>query len=218
MKRFLTVRNLIVALITGVLIGEMAFISPSSATTIPTPTVRKPATSHPAPCVVGGAGPGGGIVFYVSSTKINVQPKISGGGRCLEAAPKTWAGTGSDLILRWGCFGGKVGTSSAIGTGAKNTAKIMAGCATITIAARKVANLTFGGKSDWFLPSQDELSLMYTLFNSDGASNFAAVSYWSSSARNKYDAWFQGFGSEEFDVNYFNKNLTSYVRPIRAFG
>ncbi len=203
MKKFFIARNLIAALICGVLIGELALVSSVAATAPPN-------------CVIGDIGPGGGIVFYVSSTKINVRKGISSGGRCLEAAPNTWAGTASDPTLRWGCQGTSTpSTGFGIGTGASNTARIMASCGASNIAARRAANLSFNGKSDWFLPSRGELSLMYANLHSAGVGGFVASTYWTSSSASAWDAWIRSFIGIE---NYFSKLSLVRVRPVRAFG
>jgi len=178
-----------------------------------------PTTIPPAACKIGDIGPGGGRVFYVSITKINVQRGISKGGRCLEAAPKTWAGTAKDPTIGWGCDGTLIGgTSFGIGAGASNTAKIMAGCATSGIAPRRAANSTFGGKSDWFLPSKAELSLMYTNLKSATPSlgGFKPRLYRSSSESGASYAWSQSF----YDGSQYssNKFISHRVRVIRAFG
>jgi len=172
-------------------------------------------------CKIGDIGPGGGRVFYVSTKKINVWKGISSGGRCLEAAPKTWVGTSWDPNLLWGCAFTLIGTGSGIGSGASNTAKIMAGCATPGIAAKRAGNLTFGGKSDWFLPSLAELGLIYTNLKSTGIGVFVNSYYWSSSEASGssagLDARRQNFvtGSQWY---VWSKDETWFVRPIRAFG
>ncbi len=174
-------------------------------------------TPPPPTCKIGDIGPGGGRVFYVSTTIINVQRGISEGGRCLEAAPQTWAGIARDPLLRWGCQGTSIiGTRSGIGTGASNTKKIMVGCATSNIAARRAANLTFGGRSDWFLPSRAELYLMRINLHVAGVGGFATGYYWSSSEYNMNRARAQYFiPASQSNISKF---ITGPVRPVRAFG
>ena len=76
------------------------------------------------PCAIGDTGPGGGIVFYDAGS---VQPW----GRYLEAAPEGWSGAPWDPVALW-CsitdtlIPGAMGT--AIGTGAANTANMLAAC------------------------------------------------------------------------------------------
>ena len=149
----------------------------------------------------------GGIVFYLDS---------NGGG--LIAAP-TDQSTGAS----WGCGGtiisGADGT--AIGTGYQNTVDIEAGCPTAGTAADICANLTLGGHSDWFLPSKDELNLMYDNIGQGGVldlgnvGNFANDYYWSSTENDNNYAWNQYFiyGYQNFNVKYFTIN----VRAVRAF-
>jgi len=54
---------------------------------------------------------------------------------------------------------------------------ILAGCTTGVIAAQLADALKFGGKSDWFLPSTDELALIYASRAIIGG--FAADTCWS---------------------------------------
>lgn len=68
---------------------------------------------------------------------------------------------------------------------------------------------------DWFLPSQDELNLMYENLYKNGLGSFARVSYWSSSENSATGAWRQDFNSG--DQGYDSRSIAYRVRPIRAF-
>ena len=157
----------------------------------------------------------GGIIFYLDA---------SGGG--LVAAP-----TDQSSAVEWGCYGNDISGAdgTAIGTGYQNTIDIEAGCTTLFTAADICANLTLGGYSDWFLPSKDELNLMWTnLADSDGdgvnngvtdpnnLGGFANYYYWSSTEIVNNDAWNQYF-TNGFQ-NATNKNFDNgNVRAVRAF-
>ena len=135
----------------------------------------------------------GGIIFY-----------LDGNGGGLVAAP-----TDHNTVVQWGCYETLISGADglAIGTGAQNTIDIVnEGCGE---AADICANLTLGGYSDWFLPSIDELNIMY--LNIGGSNN----EYWSSSVYNANTAWIQNFiyGSQYNDSKYYYAN----VRAVRAF-
>ncbi len=150
---------------------------------------------------IGDTGPAGGIVFYVDGT----------GGSGLEAAPEHQDdGTGAE----WGCYGTYVpgADGTAIGTGALNTAQIVAACGAGT-AAGLADNYTLNGYDDWFLPSFDELNALYAARGIVGG--YARYYYWSSSEYNANNAWSQDF---RIGVPYdFNKDDAFRVRAIRAF-
>ena len=156
----------------------------------------------------------GGIIFYLDS---------NGGG--LIAAPIDQS-TGA----QWGCYGttisGAYGTT--IGTGAQNTVDIDSLCTTAGTAADICANLTLGGYSDWFLPSKDELNLIWTNLadsDGDGSNNgpsdpnnlggFANYIYWSSTNYVQDGAWVQSFINGYQHLNL--KDVNDYVRAVRAF-
>lgn len=168
-------------------------------------------------CVVGDTGPGGGIVFYVSPTVINTVDGVSAGGHYLEAAPNTWNGGDSDPLAVWGCPEALIvgAINIEVGTGAENTKVIDASCTTSGFAADLAINLDFNGQSDWFLPSIDELYLMYTNLWVNGIGGFASE-YWSSNAYLADHAWSQNF-SGGIQIGAFLDSMNS-VRPIRAFG
>ena len=106
-----------------------------------------------ATCPLGDIGPGGGLVF------------LCFGGKTYEMAPKTWNGSASDPALEWSGNTTDLlaGTSAAVGTGAANTAAMIAqpfGGSTSGKAATSAVAYRGGGFSDWFLPSEDELMAM----------------------------------------------------------
>jgi len=70
-----------------------------------------------------------------------------------------------------------------------------------------------GGYSDWYLPSKEELSLLYV--QEDVVSGFGAVNFWSSSESSAFNAWYQNFSSgyQGFNLKYY----VLRVRPVRAF-
>jgi hypothetical protein len=160
---------------------------------------------------VGDIGPGGGLVFLIST------------GVTYEMAPNTWRGSSSDdtPTLSW-CSSmsdnsGAVGT--AVGTGSANTTAMQSpACASgAAVAARAYRG---GGLTDWFLPSRDELNEMYTysLTNGFDSATYGLVgdNYWSSSQSRASYAWGQYLGDGYQDDGYF-KSRSLLVRPIRAF-
>ncbi|MFT7345734.1 MAG: hypothetical protein ACI9CP_000175, partial [Cryomorphaceae bacterium] len=157
----------------------------------------------------------GGIVFYLDGN----------GGGLISAL------TDQSTGVEWGCSGTLISGAdgTAIGTGAQNTIDIQAGCTTSGIAADICANLTLGGYSDWFLPSKDELNLMWTnLADSDGdgfiagptdpnnIGDFANTYYWSSTELDIYGAWLQDYANG-FQTNYEKSSTFINLRAIRAF-
>ena len=150
----------------------------------------------------------GGIIAYIDASGIH---------GLIEAPNNQSNGTG------WGCSGTEISGADAlhIGSGNQNTIDIMAGCSEVGIAARLCGDLELGGYSDWFLPSQYELTYLYlNLANSapiGGAPNggFAYGKYWSST---------ETFGSYAVYINFAGGSVLSEmkgypcnVRAVRAF-
>ncbi len=202
--------------------------------------VRAPSSSSS--CQVGDTGPDGGIVFYVAATPFTATGTTCNTVcRYLEAAPNTWNGGLEDPRNVWAttfvgcynasdalnvCYSGSIylaasatasrAAATAIGMGMANTRAIVArhvGVDTSTYAAGMADALTFGGQSDWFLPSKDELNEMFK--NKSSAGGFAS-SYWSSSEYDASRGWFQAFTSGASRSLGYKDNST-YVRPVRAF-
>lgn len=176
-------------------------------------------------CSVGDLAPGGGYVFYVSATTINVAAGVSDGGIYLATAPQTWNGGAADPNASWGCGGTIISGSfsSAIGSGAENTRLINAGCATAGIASRITAASSAAGFTDWFLPSIDELTLIYNNLKVPGLSNLQSWNYWSSTQSTSNAAgsakyWWFGSGALSGETDKNNSvGSNMYVRAIRAF-
>lgn len=169
-------------------------------------------------CKVGDAGPGGGIVFYIALTPFaSVGSDCATACRYLEAAPlpnvgellRTWA-TGANQLLV--VPGGAVRT--AIGGGMANTLAIAAQAGNVaeSSAAMYAYDYVNGGKSDWHLPSRDELDELY--FRQSEVGGFVGGYYWSSTEDDSGHAWDQGFiiGFQDFT----NKSFLNKVRPVRA--
>ena len=147
----------------------------------------------------------GGIIFY-----------LDGNGAGLIAAPSDQA-TVNDFP-DWGCIGSPIlgADGLAVGTGAQNTIDIENGCTTSGTAADICSNLILGGFSDWFLPSIEELELMYlNIGSASNIGNFVSTKYWSSSEKDDNYAWNWEFSSGYQDYN--SKTSNKYVRAIRAF-
>lgn len=122
-------------------------------------------------------------------------------------------------------------TGTAIGTGKVNTEKLVEkmGNAAYTVgngsgksalyASKLCTDLTYGTKDDWFLPSKDELNLMYV--NRVAIANFDSKIYWSSSeaSTDSSEIWAQDFsnGDQEEISRTYGYDMNRRVRPIRSF-
>jgi hypothetical protein len=163
--------------------------------------------------VIGETGPAGGLIFYDKG-------EVSDGWRYLEAAPSDQIGP----LHAWSNITNLAvgGTSIEIGTGQTNTTAIIAQPGHIDSAAQLCNDLVTneGGYAvcdDWFLPSKEELNLMYTNLHDIGTpvGGFADSFYWGSSEYSASIAWYQNFlnGSQ----NYYYKYYSARVRAVRAF-
>ena len=164
--------------------------------------------SSPVVYSIGSTGPGGGIVFYDAGSTLSW-------GRYLEAATSATSPSWSDLLMPWsGNTNTLVGTSTAIGTGLANTNAAVAQNNTPNKAITICRSYTGGGKSDWFLPSKDELNQLYTQKTVVG--EFTVNGYWSSSESSATNAINQYFDNGvQYTID--GKTTTLRVRPIRAF-
>jgi hypothetical protein len=168
-------------------------------------------------CAVGDTGPGGGVVFYVQAAGGTFTCGVNLESTCkyLEAAPTigtnyAWSGNTSTLI-------GSIAQGVLVGTGYKNTEAIVAqsggGSTPGTAGTDARAYRGPNNLSDWYLPSKDELNQMHV--NRITVGGFSTGIYWSSSEIDGSYVWFQSFSTG--GQGNGAKNLTFYVRPVRAF-
>ena len=182
-------------------------------------------------CQVGDIGPGGGIVFYVAPTTFT---QIGASGtmcttncKYLEAARiSIWGDNSSDPAFSWTIVANQASAvtgadGTVIGSGYQNSVDILnqggavIGSSTAAAAARA---FTGGSKSDWYLPSTDELNELY--LEKTAVGGFGNNWYWSSTEaadQPSEAAWGQNFGAGFTWQLKADKGVPDYVRPIRAF-
>ena len=135
-------------------------------------------------CALGDTGPGGGIVFYKASPS-------QWWGKYLEVATVSWYSSGAtvDPVAHWcdvsdpaddtiakpipgGTDGRTAGAlATDLGMGWANSERIARHCATGAAAMARMYH--GGGKSDWYLPTSDELAEMCAYFGETGTSDSA---------------------------------------------
>jgi DUF1680 family protein len=162
---------------------------------------------------VGDTGPAGGLIFYTN-------PKFATDGwRYLEAAPYD-----QSEGAKWGCFRKAIpgARGTAVGTGKQNTVDMVAACPEPETAANLCTNFRLNGVTGWFLPSRDELALMYRNLKAPGLGAFPDiravdnVTYWAPSQQTADMAAhidFADAGRQHGD----DKDVPRRVRAIRAF-
>ena len=113
--------------------------------------------------------------------------------------------------IKTGAIGKKVGT------GHSNTEKIILAQGNGLYAAKLCSDYYVGEKKDWFLPSKDELSLIYENLYKKGIGNLSSTDYWSSSEYELERVYYQDFNNGLQDEGYKDFSLNTHVRAVRAF-
>jgi hypothetical protein len=174
-------------------------------------------------CEVGDVGPGGGIVFYAADegTDFTCGPMYELRCRYLEAAPNNWYQGGPDPTRTWSTGANQSiwveGTDDiSIGSGYRNSIDIESqnGNGVDNSAAVFAREYGGGGKSDWYLPSQDELDRLLREKLTVGGFLLDSF-YWSSSEFTSADA--SAISAFMYSWGVYPKSDLRYVRPIRAF-
>ncbi len=177
---------------------------------------------------IGDIGPAGGYIFYENATY------ETDGWRYLESAPAGWSGSPGDptaiFAFYWdGTAFQTAGTAAGVGSGEDNTTAIIGNVMYTnnlhnTIASAYAAKLcadlvlTHAGHDydDWFMPSKDELDLMFQNLKQQNLGGFENFSYWCSTEFSADSAWNQYFVTGTTNSSALRSN-TFRVRPVRAF-
>jgi hypothetical protein len=156
---------------------------------------------------------GGGVIFHLWKDAQGVEHGLIVDKTDLSAS-QVWSNVS---IL--------IGTSAQSSwDGLSNSNAIVAQAGHTSSAAALCLNSTNGGQSDWYLPSIQELNMLwnsyYTVARSmsqiSGATQMKMNYYWSSSEDgNTGYGWFFDFNVGS--VSSYNKGYAYYVRAVRAF-
>jgi hypothetical protein len=148
----------------------------------------------------------GGRVFYIDGTREH-------GLICTSVSIGNFV---------WGCNGTDIATSTDFGSGETNTTAITAFCTETNTAAKACDTLSLNGYSDWYLPSLNELNLVYTNIGKHGV--ITNTNYWSSSQCGAGYAYYSVSGSGScgcsggwFSTCYGGKTNGFAVMAIRKF-
>jgi hypothetical protein len=115
-------------------------------------------------------------------------------------------------------------SAQSIWDGLSNSNAIVSQAGHTNSAAALCLNSTNGGKTDWYLPSYQELRMLWnnyyavlrTLSQTPGAAPLLNGVYWSSSELSENDASYLDFYNGGANSVY-DKFLANYVRAVRAF-
>jgi uncharacterized repeat protein (TIGR02543 family) len=163
---------------------------------------------------IGDLGPAGGKIFYDKGDHTD-------GWRWMEA----WTADVSTTYIWWKNGNSLTGgTSTIIGSGYANTYFAMIG--SDHPAAEVCRTATYGGHNDWYLPSKDELNLMFEHRGLIGAFFSERISstgdYYLSSSENEASSYYPSAWSQNFSFpstgDQHNTAGAGRVRAVRAFG
>ncbi len=154
-------------------------------------------------CSLGEIGPGGGKVVYVNEGGFDCLANLAGNCRYMEAVDPNlqlkWSGNTTQSV---------VGTSDLIGAGYNNNQLAINQSNTANTAVRVAWDYSNNGKSDWNLPSANELQQVWSKFTSKYSWTSTQHATANMAKMWKSTGGFQGF----------LKTGTPYVFYVRCFG
>ena len=205
-------------------------VKPTASTT----SVTGNSCTNEGPCAVGDTGPAGGIVFYDAGPRSSGDRYFEVGPVETEVAgipwkPLTFNDKQTPLYIGTASASAKVQRvlAKAFGMGEANTSKIVQRYRGGNYPARYASTLVFGGYNDWYLPSKEELRLVYRTLGTatPRLGNFGKSFYWTSSEYDLNNAWTVNFkDGQEFDREKWRVPDAAIgmkairTRPIRSFG
>lgn len=115
----------------------------------------------------------------------------------------------------WGCSGTLLtgANGQQVGAGQQNTQDIINGCADVNTAAHMVDTCQYGGYSDWFLPSYDEVKGIYD--NRVTLTFLPQTAVWTSTQNNASYAYH--YDLSDGSKGPWFKNLSEKVIAVRKF-
>ena len=152
----------------------------------------------------------GGIIFFVN-TQPEMYPNFTGDG--LVCTDEDYGD-----FDEWGCFEVTGATGREVGAGATNTKLIIEKmCARAPKSAIICDELVLNGFDDWFLPSIDEVDLIYHNLHLKGHNNFLGNirRYQSSTEHDANNFVLRLFWRDE--IANISKISGDDIRPTRAF-
>src|SRR5574344_880844 len=156
---------------------------------------------------------GGGVIFHLWKDNASVEH-----GLIVALTDQSTSQAWSNVTYT------AIGTSAqSLWDGLSNSNSIVGQAGHTSSAAKLCLDLVSGGQSDWYLPSIQELNMLWNnyytvarvLSQISGAAQLSNSLYWSSSEYNNYSAWLFGFSVGHASAN--DKSSTHCVRAVRAF-
>jgi hypothetical protein len=156
---------------------------------------------------------GGGVIYHLWKDTAGVEHGLIV-ALTVQSTAQGWSNVYTALIGA---------SAQSLWDGLSNSNAIVAQTGHTSSAAKLCLDLVSGGQSDWYLPSIQELNMLWNnyytvtraLSQISGATQLSNTYYWSSSEESSNFAWYFYFGGG-YPTTY-GKSNTNYVRAVRAF-